>query len=558
MKYNILVGGAAGQGMDTVSSLIEKILKRKGYYVYSHKDYMSRVRGGHNFIQIRFGTEQIYSHWPVLDVVIAMDQVTVEQHLNRLSPNGVLLCDEGIKVEDNRVYPIPMDKIAAELGNPKTSGTVAAGACIKLFSQNLDKVEDLIKEKFGEAVSAVNYQAFKSGHDCTESKFEICSVREDEHILINGNSAIALGALAGGLGFFASYPMTPATSIMTQLALKQDEAGIVVEQVEDELSAINMVLGASYAGVRSMTATSGGGFALMVEALSLQGIMEVPLVVVDSQRPGPSTGMATRTEQSDLDFVLTAGHGEFPRAVISVRNPEDAFYQAARALNLADKYQSLVILLTDEYLADVMRTITPFDFTKISIDKYLVTKEDLGEEVYKRYKVTDSGISPRLIPGKVENQVVMVDSHEHTEGGHISEVDEIRVMMMNKRMKKLKALAVEMQEPEFIGAEDPKTLLIGWGSMEGPMIEAVELLNAEGVAAGALVFGDLYPLPEKLLRKYSEGAEKVVNVEQNFTGQLAKLIRQETGIAMNHSILKYDGRQMDAHYIYERVKKEVL
>jgi 2-oxoglutarate ferredoxin oxidoreductase subunit alpha len=558
MKYNILIGGAAGLGIDTISILVEKILKRKGYYVYSNKDYMSRVRGGHNFIQVRFGTEPIFSHWPELDALIALDKETVEFHMESLKDTGVIICDETLQVEGNNIIKVPLSKIAAEVKNPKTSGSVAAGALLKVFGQSIELVQEIFMEKFEKESAESNYMAFKRGYEYTEKRFDITATQTDNHIFINGNAAIAMGAMAGGVAFYASYPMTPATSIMTQLSMRQDDAGIVVEQVEDEISAINMALGAAYAGVRAMTGTSGGGFALMVEALSLQGIMEIPLVVVNSQRPGPSTGMATRTEQSDLDFVLTAGHGEFPRMVLSVRNPEDAFYQTARALNIADKYQMLVIILTDQYLADTAQTIQPFDFSRVSIERCFAEAEELKDEGYKRYILTESGVSPRLMPGRISGTVVMADSHEHNEYGHISESIEIRNAMMNKRMKKLGSMTSEIQEPDYFGADQPEILLIGWGSMQGPLKEAVELLNKENLSIGALVFGDLYPLPTKLLKKYAGTAKKLINVEQNFTGQLGRLIRQETGIFMTDSVLKFDGRQLDSYTICSRLKKEVL
>ena len=558
MKYNILIGGAAGLGMDTISILIEKILKRKGYYVYSNKDYMSRVRGGHNFIQVRFGTKPIYSHWPELDAIIALDKETVELHRESLTDTGIIICDEALEVEGNNIIKVPLTKIAAEVKNPKTSGSVAAGALLKIFGQSLELVQQIFIEKFEKESAEANYLAFQKGYEYAEKRFDITTKREDKHIFINGNAAIAMGALAGGVAFYASYPMTPATSIMTQLSMRQDDAGIVVEQVEDEISAINMVLGASYAGVRAMTGTSGGGFALMVEALSLQGIMELPLVVVNSQRPGPSTGMATRTEQSDLDFVLTAGHGEFPRMVLAVRNPEDAFYQTTRALNIADKYQTLVIILTDQYLADTAQTIKPFDFSSVSIERGFTEAKEIDGERYKRYMLTESGISPRIIPGKIPGTVMMADSHEHNEYGHISESIEVRNAMMQKRMKKLELMASEIQEPDYYGAKEPEILLIGWGSMQGPLREAIELLEQEDISIGALVFGDLYPMPTKLLKKYVGIAKKHINVEQNFTGQLGRLIRQETGLFMTGSILNYDGRQLDSYTICARVKKEVL
>lgn len=296
----------------------------------------------------------------------------------------------------------------------------------------------------------------------------------------------------------------------------------------------------------------------MVEALSLQGITETPIVVVDVQRPGPATGLPTRTEQADLDFVLFSGHGEFPRMVIAVRNPEDAFYQTARALNLADKYQTQVIILSDQYLADATQTIAPFDFSMVTIERYFMTADELGDEDYKRYKLTDDGISPRIIPGKIENQIVLIDSDEHDEYGHITESAEVRRAMVDKRMKKLEGIRSEVQEPDYFGVDNPETLLLGWGSMYGPIREAVDLLNRDGESVGALIFGDLYPLPTELLNKYSKVAKRLVNVEMNYTGQLARLIRQETGIFMDKSILNYDGRQMDSYTVYKRIKEEVL
>ncbi|MDP4144028.1 MAG: 2-oxoacid:acceptor oxidoreductase subunit alpha [Bacillota bacterium] len=558
MKYNILIGGAAGQGMDTLSVLIEKILKRKGYFIHSSKDYMSRIRGGHNFIQIRFGVEPIYSHCPDVDVIIALDNNTVETHIERLASEGVILCDESVKVQDKRAIKIPMAKFAKEVNNLKAVGSVAVGSLLKLFGESLDIVEEVFSNKFKKAIAQSNFEALKKGYGFVEKKFQLYKPGKDNNLLLNCNDAIALGALAGGVGFYAGYPMTPATSIMTQLSMRQEDAKIIVEQVEDEISAINMVLGASYAGVRAMTGTSGGGYALMVEAMSLQGITEIPIVVVDSQRPGPATGLPTRTEQGDLDFVLFSGHGEYPKMVIAVRNPEDAFYQTARALNIADKYQTQVIILTDEYLADATQTVPIVDFSKVTIERYIASKDDLANEKYKRYKTTQDGVSPRIIPGKIEDEIVLIDSDEHNEYGHITESADVREVMMDKRMKKLNGIASEIQEPEYFGVDVPEILLIGWGSMYGPIREAIDLLQKDSVSIGALVFGDIYPLPTKLLKKYASIAEKLVNVEMNYNGQLARLITQETGIFMNQSILNYNGRQMCAHTVYTRVKKELM
>lgn len=345
---------------------------------------------------------------------------------------------------------------------------------------------------------------------------------------------------------------------MTYLSKKQSEIGIVVDQAEDEIAAINFAIGASYAGARAMTGSSGGGVSLMVEAFGLSGITETPVVVVDSQRPGPATGLPTRTEQSDLSFLLTAAQGEFPRAVISIRNAEEGFYKTVKALNLADKYQTLVIILTDQYLADANITIPKYDLSNVRIDRYISNGEELqieGED-YKRYKLTENGISPRMIPGNSKGQTVLVDSDEHTEEAHITESSIVRNSQMEKRMKKLQLIKEEMEEPEFIGNEDLDILLVGFGSTYGALKDAIYELSSQGEKIAALTFGDIYPLPEKTLRLYANKAKKIINVEQNYTGQLGKLITQETGILMSSSILKYDGRQITGNEIVEILRRE--
>jgi 2-oxoglutarate ferredoxin oxidoreductase subunit alpha len=559
LKYNVLIGGAAGQGMDTISSLFEKILKKSGYYLYSTKDYMSRVRGGHNFIQIRFGDEEITSHFPKLDAIVALDKNTALYHIERLQEKGVVICDENIEIEDPRVLRVPMKKLAIEAGNAKVFGTVAVGVLAKLFGIEIDNIESFFSKKWDEKIVEANKQAYIKGKEISKESFKLSEAKEDKHLLINGNESVALGLLAGGLNFYSAYPMTPATSIMTYLSKVSKEADIIVEQVEDEISAINMALGASYAGARAATGSSGGGVSLMVEAIGLSSITETPVLIIDSQRPGPATGLPTRTEQSDLSFLVTASHGEGPRMVLSVRSAEDAFYASARALNIAEKYQIPVILLTDQYLADTVTTIPEFDLSKITIERNLAGAEALeADGSYKRYKLTDSGISPRILPGQFEKAVVLVDSDEHTEDSQITESDEVRIAQMDKRMRKLEALKEELQEPNYFGVETPEVVLLAWGSLQGPIREAVGMLNKEGYAVGALIFGDLFPVPTKLLNKYSAIAKRFVNVEQNFTGQLGKLIRMETGIGTAKSILKYDGRQLSSQEIFERVKKEAF
>ncbi len=549
--YNILIGGEAGQGIDTTVSILEKFFKKSGYYVYSTKDFMSRVRGGHNFSLLRFGNEIITSHSDKVDVIIALNDETIEIHNNKLKDDGFILCDTSLKSENLKMIKIDMNKKAVELGNKSVSGSIAIGAILKIFNENLDNSEEIIKASTKEKYVEVNMKALKVGHDSVDSMFINKGGKFSDWMLISGNKVLALGAIAAGLKFYSAYPMSPATSIMDYLATKSNEAEIIVEQAEDEIAAMNMAIGASFAGVRSMTGTSGGGFCLMVEALGLSGIAEIPVVVVDVQRPGPATGLATRTEQSDLKFVISASQGEFPRMVISLRNHKDAFYQMVRAFNLSEKYQIPVIVLSDQYLADSSACVKPYDLSKVNWELPLTSLDNEGD--YLRYQYVENYVSPRLIPGKSRNFVV-ADSHEHDEQGWISESAKTRVKMVDKRMKKLENLKLELQEPEFFGFDQCETLLIGWGSTYGAIIEAVNTLNDAGKNKyGALVFGDIYPIPEKLLREKAMVAKNIINVEQNATGQLAGLIREFTGIECNKSILKYDGRQISGEEIVARI-----
>ncbi len=550
--YNLLIGGAAGQGIDTTAAILEKLLKRAGYNVFTMRDFMSRIRGGHNFCTIRFGTEPVRSHSERFDGMIALNKDTVEVHKDKLTENGFILCDKKLGIEDPRAIVLDMDDRAKSLGSSRAAGSIAIGAVLKLFGENLDKIEDVYRESVHPVFFDINIKAVHEGYGLTEKRFSHLDGTYGDWLLINGNKALSLGALAAGMKFYSAYPMSPSTSILEYLGSKSKVAGIVVEQAEDEIAAMNMAIGASFAGARAMTGTSGGGFSLKVEALGLSGMAEIPLVVVDVQRPGPVTGLPTRTEQSDLKFVISASQGEFPRMVIALRDQEDAFYQTARAFDIAERYQIPVILLSDQYLGDATATVKPYDLDKVKVASPLTQWN--SDEEYLRYKYTEDGISPRLIPGKAK-EFVSADSDEHDERGYIIEDSETRIKMMQKRMGKIDRLKEELQEPDFVGMEDFDTLLIGWGSLKGPLYDAVGILNGQGQEKyAALVFGDIYPLPEKLLREKSAKAKRIVNVEQNYTGQLAQLMMEATGIACHGSILKYDGRQLSGEEIARLVK----
>lgn len=551
--YNILLGGAAGQGVDTTTAILEKLLKRAGYHVLTVRDFMSRIRGGHNFSLVRFGEGPVMSHDRFVNAIVALDEETVSLHAQDLLPDGFILCDSALKTDDPRAVKLDMAQMAKVLGNPRAAGSIALGAVLKMFGETLDGAADVLAAFIKEAYLEVNMKALQAGYAAANARYPHAGGgTSQDHILITGSKAMALGALAAGMTFYAAYPMSPATPIMESLAAASDSANIVVEQAEDEIAAINMAIGASFAGARAMTGTSGGGFSLMVEALGLAGIAEIPVVIANVQRPGPATGLPTRTEQGDLLFSVFASQGEFPRMVIAPTDPADAFYQTMRAFHLAEKYQIPVLLLSDQYLGDASFTIPAPDPRKIRIARPAQSHE--GPEEYLRYRYTQSGVSPRLIPGFTRH-LVNVDSDEHDERGAITESAQVRTRMVDKRMRKLDGLKSELREPEFTGPEAYDTLLIGWGSTRGPILDALARLNQRGGRCAALIFSDVYPLPTRVLSEKAALAKELVHVEQNATGQLARLIRMETGIACTRSVLKYDGRQISGREIAQRLER---
>lgn len=521
---------------------------------------MSRVRGGHNFTLVRFGPEVITSHSYRLDALVALDGETIELHREQLSDQGFILCDSALATDDPRAVKIDMQQIAKGLGNPRVSGSVAIGAILGLFHLDLSNIKAVLPHFLQEAYVEINLKAAEAGFRSVKPHFTGKPASFSGRMILSGNQALALGALAAGMRFYSAYPMSPSTSIMEYLAKNSKVCGVVVEQAEDEIAAINMAIGASFAGVRAMTGTSGGGFSLQVEALGLAGMMEVPLVIADIQRPGPATGLPTRTEQSDLKFVISAAQGEFPRMVIALRDHQDAFYQTIRAFSIAERYRIPVILLSDQYLADTSATVEPFklDIPDLSRDGSAAFHPSAAKDKeYLSYRLTADGVSPRLFPGNPD-YFVAADSDEHDEAGMITESADVRRRMMDKRLSKLDSLKLELQEPVLIGAKSCENLLIGWGSMEGPLTEALIHLNRDQPEMyGALVFGDIFPLPVERIRKISKTAKRIINVEQNATGQLAGLVREYTGIECQAGILKYDGRQLTGEEIASRIRENV-
>jgi len=555
MDYTIKIGGEAGQGIQTMGDTLAKVFSRSGYHVFSHQDYESRVRGGHNFYQIRFSEDPIMSSRAGVDILIALDKASIDRHRKELNPSGMIIYDSSTlksQYEGDDFIDIPLANIAQQHGSPVMSNIVGIGAVLGMLQMSLDPLLDALERNFrskGGDVVEKNRSVARAGYDYASKNCPNCShmlaAPGKALYLIRGEESVGFGALAGGCKFYSAYPMTPSTGIMNYLAKKSEEYPVVVEQAEDEISAINMILGAAYAGVRSMTGTSGGGFSLMVEGLALAGMTETPAVICLGQRPGPATGFPTRTEQGELLFSLFAGHGEFPRVIFAPGDPMQAILLTARALDIANKYQIPVIILTDQYLMDSEWTFESVGLDGIQYHDYRLRGEQLeNTNDYRRYAFTDSGVSPFAVPGASRNLVVE-DSDEHDRDGHIIEDAETRNEMVRKRVfKKLQLIRNEISPPLLYGSRDPNIVLVSWGSTYGVVREAVDRLSQkENIAM--MHFSQLYPFPDLESNGYLQLLNRAllaICIENNATGQLARLIRAETGFELRTRINKYDGR----------------
>ncbi len=544
----IKIGGEAGQGIQTVGSLLSWVCQRAGLYVMAINDFESRIRGGHSFIQIRISDQPVHAPHHAIDILVAMDQNTYTLHKNEVVSSGIILIEEDANIKDDKLKGVPFEKLAQDAGGKITSNTVAAGVCLALLGAPKQLIDEVLTQRFAaksKAILKMNLKAARLGYQFVEAAaFEgvFTGVSgKSRGRLFEGSEAIALGALSADCRFGAFYPMSPATGIMGHLVEQMDHLPLVVEQAEDEIAAINMAIGAAFAGVRAMTATSGGGFCLMTEALGLAAITETPIVIINAQRPGPATGLPTRTAQADLLFVIHASQDEFPRFVFAPRNVYDAYATTARAFHLADKYQVPAIIMADQFLCDSwFTTEQSFDIPS-AVKLFYATDEDLDNPSnYRRFKVTKSGVSPRALPcrGKA---LVMVCSDEHSEDGHITEDSTERIKMVDKRNAKLKDMLNEMQAPDvYYGDSD--ALLVGWGSTQGAILEAIDILRSDGENVGAVIFGDLWPFPGRLATEALQKARSFIMVEQNSGAQLGQIIQMQTGLRAAGAILKYDGR----------------
>jgi 2-oxoglutarate ferredoxin oxidoreductase subunit alpha len=562
------VGGEAGQGVQSVTSMLAKTLQRLGLWVFAYLDKESRIRGGHNFAHLAADSEPVFSPRRELDLLVCLDAPSVKLHSGEVRKDGVILFDPDVTKDapkEDKYFGLPFGQVAKEKAGAKLmANSVAVGAALAWTGAEFQILADYLVSHFsdkGDEVVQKNIAAGRAGYDLAKERlgkrFDLhLPEQKPETILLPGAHAIALGAIAARCSFISAYPMSPATEILEYFFAHKEELELVAMQAEDEIAAINMAIGASFAGARAMTSTSGGGFSLMVEGLGLAGQTETPVVIVEGQRPGPSTGLPTRTEQGDLEFVIHASQGEFPRAVLTPGTAEQAFWAMVRAFNLAEKYHIPVIVLVDQYICDSLWTEKAFDLSKVEIDRGPLYEGKGGDaRNYQRYALSADGVTPRAFPGD-SNALVYADSDEHDEWGLITEDASVRKSQVTKRMLKFEALRKEALKPTFYGSERYEELVVCWGSTLGAALPAVKLYSESGAKCSLLHIEQAWPLAREEIVRAMRSAKRTICVEMNVTAQMAHLIQAETGLGFDRKILKYDGRPFLPEDLAEELARE--
>lgn len=569
------VGGQQGEGIESTGEIFSIALNRLGYYLYGYRHFSSRIKGGHTNNKIRVSTEPIMAVSDDLDILVAFDQETIDFNSHELRKGGIIIADEKFnpkmsEIEGVTLYAVPFTEIATNLGTSLMKNMVAVGASNAALGIDISVFKEVIGEIFarkGQAVVDKNVEAIQQGMDFMNNLLgnQVGFMKLEEadgqkRMFMIGNDAIALGALAGGCRFMAAYPITPASEIMEYLTKQLPSLGGTVIQTEDEIAACTMAIGANYAGVRTITASAGPGLSLMMEAIGLSGITETPLLIIDTQRGGPSTGLPTKQEQSDLMAMIYGTHGEIPKVVIAPSTVEEAFYDTIEALNIAEEFQCPVILLTDLQLSLGKQTTEPLDYNKIQIRRgKLDLHADLpvqeNKEYFKRYQVTEDGVSPRIIPG-TKNGIYHVTGVEHDETGKPSEVASNRIAQMDKRLRKLDNIDFPNAIYKEIRHDEADVLFIGFNSTRGVIKEASARLEQEGVKTNHAHIRLIHPFPSNELLPLIEKAKQIVVIENNATGQLANIIKMNVGNANKiTSLLKYDGNPFLPKDIYKMTKE---
>jgi 2-oxoglutarate ferredoxin oxidoreductase subunit alpha len=578
--FAVGIGGAAGQGVATPGDIFAKIFSRRGLNLNAYNAYQSIIRGGHTFLTIRTGPEKVTNMGDRIDLLIPLNQDSIDRHLKLLSSGAACLYNAdtikpGPAATGVQLCPLPVSELADITRNKVAQNTIAIGAGLHMMGIGFQALEEVLQEQFkkkGETVVAENMSVARAGYDYAAAHFSAfpnpLPKTENRYAILSGNIAMAMGGAAAGVKFYCAYPMSPSTGVLHWMAAHARKAGIMVRQVEDEIGVINMAIGAAQAGCRSMCATSGGGFALMSEGLGMSAMMETPVVVINCQRAGPSTGVPTKTEQGDLWQMLGAAFGDYPRVIAAPLDIADCFKLIPEIFNIADRYQSPGLVLCDLLLSEGRLSVHPNDLDFYPpIDRgELITSNNgaphagSSNSSYKRYKITESGVSPRAVPG-VPGHIHTVATDEHMEDGVLIS-DEFtnpvkRREMMEKRMRKVAGIEGAVPPPVLSGPRDADVTLIGWGSTKGVIEEARENLNDQGISANQLQIRWLVPLHGDAILEILKDARHTIIVENNFSGQFARYLRSETSFVPNGHIRKYDGEPFMPHHIVEAVKEQL-
>jgi 2-oxoglutarate/2-oxoacid ferredoxin oxidoreductase subunit alpha len=577
--FAIGIGGAAGQGVATPGDIFAKIFSRRGLHLNAYNAYQSIIRGGHTFLTIRTGPEKVTNMGDRLDLLIPLNQDAMNRHLGLLIAGAACIYNAdtikpGSAGEGVQLCPLPVSKLADITRNKVAQNTLAVGAGLSMMGIGFQALENVLTDQFkkkGEAVVSENVGIARAGYDYATTNFKPFArplpMTENRYAVLSGNIAMAMGGAAAGVKFYCAYPMSPSTGVLHWMAAHARKAGIMVRQVEDEIGVVNMAIGAAHAGVRSMCATSGGGFALMSEGLGLSAMMETPVVVIDCQRAGPSTGVPTKTEQGDLWQMLGAAFGDYPRVIAAPLDIGDCFKTIPEIFNIADRFQCPGIVLCDLLLSEGRLSVDPKDLDfapPIDRGELITTASSAsggnGNSQYKRYKITENGVSPRAIPG-VPGHTHTAASDEHDEDGVLIS-DEFtnptkRRAMMEKRMRKMAGIASAVSPPILSGPRDAEVTLIGWGSTKGVIEEACEILTEQGISANQLQIRWLVPLHGDAILDILKDARHTIIVENNYSGQFARYLRSETSYAPNGYIRKYDGEPFMPHHIVNAVKDQL-
>ncbi|HCE67642.1 MAG TPA: 2-oxoacid:acceptor oxidoreductase subunit alpha [Geobacter sp.] len=554
-EITLVISGEAGQGLQTIAHILARMFMNGGLHVLAVSEFMSRIRGGSNSVTLRAAHRSVRALNEHIDLCVLLDKKALQRLRGRCAADTILIGDPAIFVDEMGMFPLPLKELSANIGGAIYNNSLVCGYITRLIGWELSHLEIALTRIFTDCdLLAKNCAAARVGWEYGVDSSGRCSIPPCEvkpgRILLDGSQAVALGAVAGGCTFISSYPMSPSTEVLTHLAKLAHAHGIIVEQAEDEISAINMGLGSWYAGGRAMVSTSGGGFDLMAEGLSLCGAIESPMVIHLAQRPGPGTGLPTRTEQADLEIARYSGHGEFPRAILAPGSPEEAFTCTAHAFTMADLSQSPVIILTDQYLLDTLYDLDPFELPDTAPgSRIIATTED-----YRRYAPGPDGISPRGIPGLGAGRVC-VDSDEHDDEGCITEDFDVRISMVDKRLSKLRLLREDLAlPPRLYGPAYFKRLIVGWGSTAAVVAEALEQLQP--VATSFLHCIQIYPV-SKAITDHLHRAKQIIVIENNATGQFARLLKAETGCTVSREWHKYNGLAFSVDEVVELLRQEV-